>query len=67
MRHLEVMAVDRVQGRSVLGSAPWTYIVAAFYTGPKTEVEVAIQVGGHASVVTGKAWFDDLCLLEIEE
>jgi hypothetical protein len=30
----------------------------------RARVEVAARLGHHGSTATGRAWFDDLCLIE---
>ena len=49
------------------GTTDWTYLSFVFNSGERTAIEVAARLGHHGSTVTGKAWFDDLCLIEVPE
>jgi hypothetical protein len=51
----------------VLGDTDWTYVTLAFDSGQRTEIGVAARLGFFYSTVTGTAWYDDLCLIEIED
>ncbi len=50
---------------SMLGTKDWTYLSFAFDSGDRTTIEVAARLGHHGSTASGKAWFDDLCLIEL--
>jgi hypothetical protein len=52
---------------SVLGDTDWTYVTLAFDSGQRTEIGVAARLGFFYSTVTGTAWYDDLCLIELED
>jgi hypothetical protein len=49
------------------GTTDWTYLSFIFDSGERTTVEVGVRLGFYSSTVTGKAWFDDICLIEIPE
>ena len=49
------------------GTTDWTYLSFVFDSGERTTVEVAARLGHHASLASGRAWFDDLCLIEFPE
>jgi hypothetical protein len=51
----------------VLGDTDWTYVTLEFDSGPRTEVAVAARLGFFYSTATGTAWYDDLCLIEIDQ
>ena len=45
----------------------WVYVEMYGLTGPdQTEVTVCARLGGYSGDATGTAWFDDLCLEELE-
>ncbi len=50
----------------MLGDTDWTYVTVVFDSGQRTEVGVAARLGFFYSTVTGTAWYDDLCLIELE-
>lgn len=52
---------------SLLGSKDWTYAAVVFRSGNRTSVEIAARLGYFAAPVAGKAWFDDLCLVELPD
>ena len=46
----------------------WRYVELYGETGPgQTEVTVCARLGGYSGEVSGKAWFDDLSLVRVEE
>jgi hypothetical protein len=51
---------------SVVGTKDWTYVELVFNSGSRTQVQVAPRLGYWSSTATGKAWFDDLQLVEIK-
>jgi hypothetical protein len=51
----------------VLGDTDWTYVTLVFDSGQRTEVGVAARLGFFYSTVTGTAWYDDLCLIEVDD
>jgi len=52
---------------SLVGTRDWTYVVVLFYTANRNEVEVMARLGGHGSTNTGRAWFDDLKMVKVDE
>ncbi|MBI3466590.1 MAG: protein kinase [Planctomycetes bacterium] len=50
---------------SVTGDSDWTYLTVVFNSESRTAVEVCARLGHRWSTCTGKAWFDDLSLIEI--
>jgi len=52
---------------TMTGTHDWTYFAVAFRSGNRTSVDLAARLGYFAGDVTGTAWFDDLCLIELPE
>ena len=48
-------------------NSDWTFLTLAFNSRDRTAVEVSARLGHHGSTCTGKAWFDDLCLIEVDD
>jgi len=55
---------DRSSPSARMGSFDWKLFALAF-TAQTGSIEVACRLGNHASLVTGKAWFDDLALVKL--
>ncbi len=55
---------ERSRG-TLTGTTDWTYLSVVFDTGDRTSVDVACRLGHHSSTASGKAWFDDLCVVEL--
>lgn len=53
--------------RSVVGTQDWTYASLVFNSGDRSELELGPRLGHHSSIASGKAWFDDLVLIELPE
>jgi serine/threonine protein kinase/WD40 repeat protein len=51
---------------SLVGTNGWTFLSMVFDAKQRTNVAVAVRLGHHYSTATGRAWFDDLCLIELE-
>jgi len=49
------------------GTKDWTYVTFIFDSGDRTVLEVGARLGFWSSVVTGKVWFDDMCLIELPD
>lgn len=45
----------------------WTYYAIVVPSGNRTKMEVGLRLGLNAGTVTGTAWFDDLCLIELPD
>ena len=45
----------------------WTYLALKFHSGERTKLQVSARLGHHSSACTGKAWFDDLCLIPLDD
>jgi hypothetical protein len=52
---------------SLVGTANWTYRSLIFNSGDRTEIEVGPRLGRHSSIASGKAWFDDVVLIELND
>jgi tetratricopeptide (TPR) repeat protein len=52
---------------SVLGSSEWTYKTLVFNSKNDDSITVAARLGFNNSTVSGTAWFDDMCLIELPE
>lgn len=50
--------------RSFTGTRDWARVSVEFNTGNRDTVEVAARLGHNGSTATGRAWFDDLELVE---
>jgi hypothetical protein len=50
---------------SVIGTSGWTLLELTFNSGNRSSVQVGPRLGHHGSTVIGKAWFDDLRLVEV--
>ena len=62
--NLSVHGVFAEHSLSVTGDSDWNYVVLQFNSGPLTKVQALARLGFNNSTCTGKAWFDDLCLIE---
>jgi len=49
----------------LLGSKDWTYISHIIESGDRTTLDVAAKLGHWCNGCFGRAWFDDLCLIEL--
>jgi hypothetical protein len=56
---------DRPGGPSLLGTHDWTYQSQIFDARGRTSISVGPRFGCSPSTVTGMAWYDDLCLIEV--
>ena len=63
-RNLSTTNLRGEHSQTLVGTNRWTYVLTMFYTGDKTDIELAARLGHNGSTVTGTAWFDDLCLIE---
>ena len=50
----------------ITGTNDWTYVRLVFNSGPTGTVTVCARLGYWSGVASGKAWFDDLRVTEIE-
>ena len=53
--------------QSVTGDSDWTYLALQFDSGQRTKIQVCARLRHRSSTCTGKAWFDDLCLIPLED
>jgi hypothetical protein len=53
--------------RSLIGTAPWTYLSVILSSGERTTLNVSASLGYWGSLATGSAWFDDLHLIELPD
>lgn len=51
---------------SLAGTKEWEYVALIFDTGDRTAVTVCARLGFYSSTTKGTAWFDDLCLIELQ-
>jgi hypothetical protein len=51
---------------SLVGSNDWKYLAVVFDSKNNTEVQISLRLGHHGSTCTGKSWFDDVKLIEIQ-
>jgi eukaryotic-like serine/threonine-protein kinase len=51
---------------SLVGTKGWTFLSMTFDAKDRTQVTVTARLGHHYSAATGRAWFDDLCLIELD-
>jgi uncharacterized protein (TIGR03067 family) len=65
--HLYVWGHHRHQSAAIPVNADWTYFAVIFDSGERKRVDVAARLGAFAGTMTGTAWFDDLCLIELPE
>ncbi|MEQ1906122.1 MAG: protein kinase [Pirellulaceae bacterium] len=56
-----------VQKTNLEGTKDWTYQAIVFRSLNRNSVSIAANLGNFASTATGKAWFDDLCVIELPE
>ncbi|MCS7022300.1 MAG: hypothetical protein NZU63_10785, partial [Gemmataceae bacterium] len=63
--HLYVWGHHRHQSKPVPANADWTYFAVIFDSGRRQSVDVAARLGAFAGTMSGTAWFDDLCLIEL--
>ncbi len=63
--NLWVVSTGEVSQKLLVEDNDWTYLVLMFYSQDRTEVEVAVRLGGYGSALVGRAWFDDLNLIEL--
>jgi hypothetical protein len=52
---------------SLVGTNDWTYLTLIFDSAKRSEVAVCARLGFYSSTAKGAAWFDDLCLIELEK
>ena len=45
----------------------WTYYAVVVPSGNRTTMEVGFRLGLNSGTVSGTAWFDDLCLIELPD
>lgn len=50
---------------TLVGTRDWKYLSFVFDSGDRKSVDIAVRLGHHGSTASGKAWFDDLCLIEL--
>ena len=62
--NLSVLEFANKHSLSVTGDSEWSYLALQFNSGPLTKVQARARLGFTNSTCTGKAWFDDLCLIE---
>lgn len=55
------------RSQAVSGDSDWTYLALTFNSGGRTSVQVCARLGHQSSTCTGKAWFDDLYLIPLED
>jgi hypothetical protein len=65
--HLYVWGGHEWKSPSVTYTNDWTYYAVVFRSGTRTSVEIAARLGYFAGDITGTAWFDDLCLIELPD
>jgi len=51
---------------SLVGSSDWKYLAVVFDSKNNAKVKISLRLGHHGSTCTGKAWFDDVKLIEIQ-
>ena len=51
---------------SLLNDHDWTYLEVYFDSGDRQEVDVCCRLGFYGSTVVGRAWFDDIRLVETD-
>jgi WD40 repeat protein len=51
--------------QSITGTQDWTYVTLIFDSRDRTEVPVLTRLGYWFCLVTGEAWYDDLCLIPL--
>jgi len=54
------------RSESITGTQDWSYQTVIFHPARTETIMVAARLGNYGSVASGTAWFDDLCLIEIE-
>jgi hypothetical protein len=65
--NLSLFGTSERSGPKIVGTNGWTYLSFTFDSGDRESVEVAARMGNAASTVTGKVWFDDLCVVELPD
>jgi hypothetical protein len=51
--------------RSITGTHDWTWVQLPFNSGSRTSVDLCLRLGHHGNLTTGKAWFDNVHLVEL--
>jgi hypothetical protein len=64
--NLSILGGYERSSTTLTGSKDWTYLTLVFDSGDRTSVQVAARLGHHGSTASGQAWFDDLCLIELD-
>jgi hypothetical protein len=54
---------DRTVGIS--GTTDWTYVSMVLRASPGSQLQIAARLGHFSAVTTGRAWFDDIQMVEI--
>ncbi|MBN1845620.1 MAG: hypothetical protein JW810_08055 [Sedimentisphaerales bacterium] len=66
-RHGAHLSIDGAEaGESLVGTNDWTYVTRRFDSAARTEAEICIRLGHHGSTARGIAWFDEICLIELD-
>ncbi len=65
--YLYVSGGHDVQNTNLEGTKDWTYQAIVFLSLNRNSVSIAANLGNFASTATGKAWFDDLCVIELPD
>ncbi|PSM31304.1 hypothetical protein BVG81_006090 [Haliangium sp. UPWRP_2] len=63
--NLCVVGWDEHSGYILDGTRDWTYLTCVFDSGDRTTLTVVARLGFWNSTAKGKAWFDDMCLVEL--
>lgn len=48
------------------GTKDWTYLTFVFDSNDRTVLAVSARLGHWTSNASGKVWFDDMCLIELQ-
>ncbi len=65
--YLYVSGGHDVQNTNLEGTKDWTYQAIVFLSLNRNSVSISASLGNFASTATGKAWFDELCLVELPD
>ena len=64
-------AIEDLQKTELIGNTPpltgttdWTYVTCDFNTGKRNFIKIEVCLGTYNGVCTGKAWFDDIKIVE---
>ena len=63
----EINQTNPEKSQSIVGDTDWTYIHLVFDSQSRRHVTICARMGFFHSSASGTAWFDDICLIKLDE